>query len=105
MLLIFIIIIIIILPSVAYNPEGWQKLDRLQNTTKLAGQKLDRLQNTTKLAGMTCHLISNAVIKQIIIIIIILLFYFLNFNGKLLSDHGVVERNRISSLQSHRKAL
>jgi len=27
-------------------------------------QKLDRLQNTTKLAGMTCHLINKAVIKQ-----------------------------------------
>jgi len=26
-------------------------------------------------------------------------------NGNLLSDHGVVERNRISSLQSHGKAL
>jgi len=26
-------------------------------------------------------------------------------NGYLLCDHGVVERNRISSLQSHRKAL
>jgi len=27
-------------------------------------QKLDRLQNNTKLAGMTCHLINNAVMKQ-----------------------------------------
>jgi len=26
--------------------------------------KLDRLQNTTKLAGMTCHLINKAVMKQ-----------------------------------------
>jgi len=37
------IIIIIFLPSVAYDPEGFQKLDRLQKTTKLA--------------GMTCHLV------------------------------------------------
>jgi len=29
--------------SVAYDPEGWQNLDRLQNITKLAGK--------------TCHLI------------------------------------------------
>ena len=42
-----IIIIIFILPSVAYDPEGWQKLDRLQNTKTLA--------------GMTCHLINKAV--------------------------------------------
>ena len=27
-------------------------------------QKLDRLQNATKLAGMTCHLINKAVMKQ-----------------------------------------
>jgi len=27
-----IIIIVIFLLSVVYNPEGWQKLDRLQNT-------------------------------------------------------------------------
>jgi len=31
------IIIIIFLPLVAYDPEGFQKLDRLQKTTKLAG--------------------------------------------------------------------
>ena len=30
-------------------PEGW---------------KLDRLQNTTKLAGMTCHLINKAAMRQ-----------------------------------------
>ena len=44
-------LVIIILPSVAYDPvEGWQKLDRLQNTTESA--------------GMTCHLINRAVMKQ-----------------------------------------
>jgi len=41
----------------------------------------------------------------IIIIIIIIIFFFLNCNGNLLCYHGVVERNRISSLQSHGKAL
>jgi len=38
------------LPSVAYDPEGLQKLDRSQSTTKLA--------------GMTCHPINKAVMKQ-----------------------------------------
>jgi len=36
--------------TVAYDPEKWRKLDRLQNTIKLA--------------GMTCHLINKAVVKQ-----------------------------------------
>jgi len=35
---IVVVIIIIILPSVAYDPEGWQKLDRLHNTTTPKGQ-------------------------------------------------------------------
>jgi len=38
------------LPSVAYDPEGLQKLDRSQSTTKLA--------------EMTCHPINKAVMKQ-----------------------------------------
>jgi len=37
------------LPSVAYDPEGFQKLDRLQKIYKLA--------------EMTCHLINNAGMK------------------------------------------
>jgi len=43
-------LVLLFLPSVAYDPEGRQKFDRLQNTTKLA--------------GMTCHLINKAVMKQ-----------------------------------------
>ena len=48
---IIIITIIIFLPSVAYEPEGFQKLDRIQ-------------KKTTKLAGMTRHLINKAVMKK-----------------------------------------
>jgi len=48
--LLIITTLIIFLSSVAYDPQGRQKLDRLQNTTKLA--------------GMTCHLINKAVMKQ-----------------------------------------
>jgi len=38
------------LPLVVYDPEGWQKIDRRQNTTKLA--------------GMICHLVNKALMKQ-----------------------------------------
>jgi len=41
--------IIIIFTPVAYDPERFKKLDRLQNTTELA--------------GMTCDLINKAVVK------------------------------------------
>ena len=61
-------VIIIFLPSVAHDPEGIQKLDRLRKTTKLA--------------GMTCHLINKVVmmkncVEALNIIIIILQYYYL----------------------------
>jgi len=52
-------IFLFFLPSVAYDPEGFQKLDRLQKTTKLA--------------GMTCHLVNKAVMKKNCVIIIIII--------------------------------
>ena len=39
------------------------------------------------------------------LLLLILLLFFIGCNGNLLCCHGVVERNRISSLQSHGKAL
>jgi len=51
-LVLIVLSILSLLPSVAYDPEGRQKLDPLQNTTKLT--------------GMTCHLINKAVIIIIV---------------------------------------
>jgi len=43
----------------------YQQNDRQKAINDPEGrQKLDRLQNATKLAGMTCHLINKAVMKQ-----------------------------------------
>jgi len=49
LLLLLLLLLLFFLPSVAYDPEGFQKLDRLEKTTKLA--------------GMTCHLINKAVMQ------------------------------------------
>jgi len=53
------------------------------------------------------ELTSEWLVQTIIIIIIIIMLDIQNYgcNGNLLCYHGVVERNRISSLQSHGKAL
>ena len=43
--------LLLFLPSVAYDPEGFQKLDRLQKPTKLAGMTLPLHQQSSHEVG------------------------------------------------------